>query len=105
MIAMPYSLEINDSVIHAVNHSPSDEMLTRLRQTLLTYDAETDAQPRMITLGLHPHLMGVPHRFQTLVAMIDLLKGRKDTVFMTGSQIADWFEAQCPPNASQPPAP
>jgi hypothetical protein len=37
--------------------------------------------------------------------MIDLLKGRKDTVFMTGSQIADWFEAQCPPNASQPPAP
>lgn len=95
MIAMPYSLEINDSVVHAVNHSPSDEMLRRLRDSLRTYEPEMQSSPRMITLGLHPHLIAVPHRFPALVDMIDLLQARDDTVFMTGAQIADWFEGEC----------
>lgn len=96
MIAMPYSLEINDSVVHAVNYCPSDEMLERLKKTIETYERETSENPRMITLGLHPHLIAVPHRFPALVAMIDFLSARDDTIFMTGSQIADWFEAECP---------
>lgn len=96
MIAMPYSLEINDSVVHAVNHSPSDEMLRRLKATLRTYEPEMQNQPRIITLGLHPHLIAVPHRFPALCDMIDLLQARQDTVFMTGAQIADWFEDECP---------
>ena len=35
--------------------------------------------------------MGVPHRIGYLEKMLDLLMQRDDTVFMTGSQIADWF--------------
>ena len=99
MIAMPYSLEINDSVIHAVNHAPSEEMLTRLRATLQTFDGELADNPRVLTLGLHPHLIAVPHRFGTLTRMLDLLAARGDVVFMSGAQIADWFEAVCPPPA------
>jgi peptidoglycan/xylan/chitin deacetylase (PgdA/CDA1 family) len=83
MIAMPYSLELNDSVIHAVNHSPSDEMLTRLKFTLETFDGELAGNPRVLTIGLHPHLIGVPHRMPTLLRM-------------TGAQIADWFEGVSP---------
>ena len=48
-------------------------------------------QPRVLALGLHPHLIGVPHRIGYLAAMLELLMARDDTVFMTGSQIADWF--------------
>jgi hypothetical protein len=40
---------------------------------------------------LHPHLMGVPHRFGFLERFLDALVARKDAVFMTGAQIADWF--------------
>jgi peptidoglycan/xylan/chitin deacetylase (PgdA/CDA1 family) len=96
MIAMPYSLEINDSVIHAVNHSPSDEMLTRLKLTLEAFATELQEGPRIVTLGLHPHLIAVPHRIGTLTRMLDLLMAREDAVFMTGAQIADWFERVCP---------
>jgi hypothetical protein len=46
-----------------------------------------------MALGLHPHLIGVPHRIGYLERMIDDLLGRDDTIFMTGSQIADWFVA------------
>jgi hypothetical protein len=96
MIAMPYSLEINDSVAHAVYQLPSDELYRRLVNTLEVFDVETKTNPRIVTIGLHPHLMGVPHRFGFLLKMLDLLMARDDTVFMTGSEIADWYEGVSP---------
>ena len=99
MISMPYSMEINDSLSHAVHQLPSDVMLTRLQATLETFDEELAENPRVITIGLHPHLIAVPHRFGTLKRMLDLLMARDDTVFMTGAQIADWFESVCSPPA------
>ena len=38
LVAMPYTLEINDSVLHAVQHQPSDEMHRRLEWTLEAFD-------------------------------------------------------------------
>lgn len=97
MISVPYSLEINDSVIYAVEKHRSCEMYDRLVETLATYESELERQPRIITLGLHPHLIGVPHRFSWFERMLDLLSARRDTVFMTGGQIADWFASASDP--------
>lgn len=91
LIIMPYNLELNDSVIYAVEKHSSPEMYQRLRDTLETFAEELKSQPRVLTLALHPHLMGVPHRLGYLARMLDLLQKRNDTIFMTGSQIADWF--------------
>ncbi|NIR31434.1 MAG: polysaccharide deacetylase family protein [Gammaproteobacteria bacterium] len=94
LIAMPYNLEVNDSVIYAVEKHGSPEMFTRLRDTVERFDKEmADGTPRVLALGLHPHLIGVPHRIGYLEKMLDLLMNRGDTVFMTGSEIADWFVA------------
>jgi ACT domain-containing protein len=91
LIAMPYNLDINDSVIYAVEKHSSPEMYQRVRDTVETFDEELKRQPRVFTLPLHPHLIGVPHRIGYLAKMLDLLQKRGDTIFMTGSQIADWF--------------
>ena len=93
MIAMPYTLEINDSVIYAVERHSSPEMHQRLKDTLEAFDREPGRGPRVLTLALHPHLIGVPHRIGYLAKMLDLLQIRDDTVFMTGGRIADWFVA------------
>ncbi len=93
LIAMPYALEINDSVIYAVERHASPEMGRRLEDTLAVFDAELGRAPRVLTLGLHPHLIGVPHRIGYLAKMLDLLQGRDDAIFMTGGRIADWFVA------------
>ncbi len=93
MIAMPYTLEINDSVIYAVERHSSLEMHQRLKDTLEAFDREPGREPRVLTLALHPHLIGVPHRIGYLAKMLDLLQIRDDTVFMTGGRIADWFVA------------
>jgi allantoinase len=96
LIAMPYSLEINDSVIYAVERHASPEMWRRLEDTLEVLDGELARQPRVVTLGLHPHLIGVPHRFVYFEKMLDRLASHPQATFMTGRQIADWFEASAP---------
>lgn len=50
-----------------------------------------NGQPRVLALGLHPHLIAVPHRIGYLHKMLDLLLARDDVVFVQGRQIADWF--------------
>lgn len=71
-------------------------MSRRLSDTPSVFEKEVSEQPRMLTLGLHPHLTGVPHRFFYLEAMLDLLISRGDTQFVTGQELAKWYEAVCP---------
>jgi allantoinase len=96
LIAMPYSLELNDSVVHAVEDHPSSAVYDRVRDTVETFERELDETPRVLTIPLHPHLMGVPHRIGYLGKALDLLAAREDTAFVTGSQLADWFTAAQP---------
>jgi allantoinase len=91
MVALPYSWELNDVPIWVVQGQSSDELNKRLDATLAVLERETAKQPRVLTLGLHPHLVGVPHRAYYLEKAIDQLMARRDTVFMTSSGIADWF--------------
>lgn len=93
LLSVPYNLEINDSVIYAVEKHASAEMYRRMHDSVATFERELDRNPRVMAIGLHPHLIGVPHRFGYLERMVDELLARDDTVFMTGSQIADWFTA------------
>ena len=96
LMSMPYTLELNDSVIYAVEKHSSPEMHSRLVDTLTLFDRELQTQPRVLTLALHPHLIAVPHRFVYLERMLDLLQDRSDTIFMTGRTIADWYISVCP---------
>ncbi|WP_229680488.1 polysaccharide deacetylase family protein [Marinobacterium zhoushanense] len=93
LLAMPYNLEINDSVVYAVEKHRSDEIFNRLQDTLDCFAPELKrGQPKVLGIGLHPHLMGVAHRFPYFERMLDLLQQHKEVVFMTGSQIFDWYK-------------
>ncbi len=94
LLAMPYTIELNDVPLYVVQQQPSDEMLRRLEMTLRVFDVECASQPRVLTIALHPHVMGVPHRCDVLARVLDMLMTRDDTVFVTGSEIADWYTAQ-----------
>ena len=94
LVAVPYSLELNDSVIYAVERHSSPEILRRVTDTLRFYDDEGSGGPFVLALPIHPHLLGVRHRLPYFAAVLDLLRGRNDTIFMTGSDICDWFLAQ-----------
>jgi peptidoglycan/xylan/chitin deacetylase (PgdA/CDA1 family) len=93
LLAMPYNLEINDSIVYAVEKHATGEMYDRFANTVRTFEREAEQNPRVLAIGLHPHLIAVPHRIGYLERMVDDLLARDDTIFMTGGQIADWFVA------------
>jgi hypothetical protein len=91
IVSLPYCFETNDSVIYAVEKHSSGEMAQRLEATLRCFAREIAQGPRILTIPLHPHLMGVPHRIAFLEDFLGRLRRRDDAVFMTGGGIADWF--------------
>jgi allantoinase len=96
LLGLPYNLEVNDSIIYAIEKQSSPEMLLRLQNTLALFERESTHRPRVLALGLHPHLIGVPHRFGYLEQMLDLLQRTPGVGFFTGSDIADWYAEQSP---------
>ena len=102
LLAVPYSLEINDALLFGVERHPSREIAVRVADTLKTFEQEAESEPRIVTLGLHPHLIGIPHRFIYLEQVLESLTAHPDTVFMTGSAISDWYRAEAPPEGRHP---
>ena len=96
IVSIPYCFETNDSVIYAVEKHSSGEMSQRLEATLTCLAQESAQGPRIFTIPLHPHLMGVPHRIAFLEDFLGRLRQRGDAVFMTGGEIADWFVSARP---------
>jgi hypothetical protein len=93
LLCLPYTWELNDVPLWVVQGQSSDELLKRLEATLAIFERELEKQPRVLTLAMHPHVLGVPHRAYYLEKALDLLMRRRDTVFLTSSQIAEWYLA------------
>jgi len=96
LLSLPYSLELNDSVVYAIEKHSSSEMPLRVAQTLKTFEREIarTGQPKILTLPVHPHLTGVPHRIGFFCEILDALLKRNDTVFMAGEEIASWYRKE-----------
>ena len=93
MLCLPYTWEINDVPMWAVQGQSSDELVKRLSATLAVLERELEQNPRVLSIGLHPHIAGVPHRVYFLEKALDVLMSRSDTIFVTSCEIADWFVA------------
>jgi hypothetical protein len=60
---------------------------------LRRFEAECRDSAIVLAIGLHPHLIAVPHRVHELERMLDLLTASSDVGFFRGSQLADWYAA------------
>jgi peptidoglycan/xylan/chitin deacetylase (PgdA/CDA1 family) len=94
IIGMPCNLEVNDSLIYAVQQHSADEMHKRLVRTVECFEREAKRQRQILAIDLHPHLIGVPRRSGDMERIVDFLQTRPDACFMSGGQIADRFVAQ-----------
>lgn len=91
LIAAPYSLDLNDGPLWAGWGMHSSVQYDRVVWTLETFEEELKNNCRVMVLPLHPHLVGVPHRMNWFNKILDMLLARKDTIFMNGSGVADWY--------------
>lgn len=94
MLQVPYTVETNDIVVHAVQHLPSDAFKSRCIDQFdqLYKDGETNA--RIMAISLHPYLTGVPHRFGHFEKAIDHILSHPNVAWMTGEEIAAWYKRE-----------
>lgn len=91
LLALPYTFDLNDVPMYLVQGSSTDEIFKRVEATLATYDEELPDQCRVLTLSIHPHIVGAPHVAHHFGRVLDLLMARDDVIFVTSSDIGDWF--------------
>jgi allantoinase len=96
LLSVPYNLEVNDSIIFAIEKHDSEQMYERAVRTLALFERESIEVPRVFAIGLHPHLIGVPHRFETLERLLDRLVATDGVGFVQGHELADWYQSQIP---------
>jgi peptidoglycan/xylan/chitin deacetylase (PgdA/CDA1 family) len=92
LYSVPYSVEVNDVVLMAVERRPSDELFARAIATCDRYLAEGPHQARVLALACHPYLHGVPHRIGHFERTLSALAARQGVMFSTGGAILDWFK-------------
>lgn len=96
LYALPYSLELNDIVMFAVQHHRASELFERAKNQFDTLYRESARGAKVMGLAVHPYLTGQPHRIKYFDAIFEYLKGHEGVRFMTGSEILDWYKAACP---------
>jgi hypothetical protein len=94
MVSVPYSVEINDVPISAVQQHTSDELLRRGRDQFDQFYKEGASIPRVMAISIHPYLTGVPHRIRYLEALYDHILSHDNVVMCTGEEILDIYRNQ-----------
>ncbi len=92
--AMPYSFELSDLPMMVVHAYESEEWLRRTKDQFDRLYEEGAVQPRVLSMGVHPYIMGVPHRIKYFEAAIDYILKKKDVWFTTADGIYDWFKSE-----------
>ncbi len=91
---IPYTVETNDIVVHALQHQPSPEFLRRGIDQFERLYAEGADNARIMAISIHPYITGVPHRIRYLEELLDHIRGHADVAWMTASEIGDWYVRQ-----------
>ena len=96
MVSIPYTVEINDVVISAIQQHRSEEIFLRGRDQFDRLYAEGAESARVMAISIHPYLTGVPHRIKYLEMLYDYIRGHEGVLLWRGEQILDWFKGEVP---------
>jgi peptidoglycan/xylan/chitin deacetylase (PgdA/CDA1 family) len=88
--AMPYNFELSDLPMMVVHQHESRVWLERAKDQFDRLYAESATQPRVMSMSVHPYIMGVPHRIKYFEAVYDYILQRDDVWVTTPEEIYDW---------------
>jgi allantoinase len=94
IVAIPYTLEIGDIPVF-LQHGGSGEDFERM--IIDQFDAlyeDGKKQPRVLSIALHPFLVGHPFRARYLERALAHIRKHDDVWITTGSAIVDWYRSK-----------
>ena len=93
LISVPYTVEVNDIPIMALQQHESEVFLRRGIDHFDRLYEEGAEHTRIMAISVHPFLTGAPHRIKYLAELYDHILTKPGVCMMTGEQILDWYKA------------
>ena len=93
MVSLPYSMEINDRPAFDRYYRTSDEFELMIRRQFDVLYREGADSGRVMSISVHPFIIGVPHRIWALESGLDYIASHNDVWFATGEEIVDHYLA------------
>jgi peptidoglycan/xylan/chitin deacetylase (PgdA/CDA1 family) len=99
LVSMPLSTELEDSTIVAESFHSVSEYVDQISDAfnLLLEESKTDGG-RLLSVSVHPWLLGQPHRIHGFEAVLELITGSDGVWVATGRDIVEAWEAQAESN-------
>ena len=92
VLAMPYTVELNDIPMMMVQHHAAAEFEARCMDYFERVYAESAKRAKVMAIAVHPYISGVPHRIKYFERVFQALKKQEGVVFWTGEQILEWYQ-------------
>jgi peptidoglycan/xylan/chitin deacetylase (PgdA/CDA1 family) len=96
VVALPYTLELSDLPMMVVHQHESRVWQERVVDQFDRLYREGAEQPRVMSMSIHPYIMGVPHRIKYFESAYDYMLQHDDVWFTTAEEIYDWYIANPP---------
>ena len=93
LVSLPYSMEINDRPAFDRYYRSSDEFELMIRRQFDVLYREGAESGRVMSISVHPFIIGVPHRIWALESGLDYIASHDDVWFATGEEIVDHYLA------------
>ncbi|PWJ82373.1 peptidoglycan/xylan/chitin deacetylase (PgdA/CDA1 family) [Pseudaminobacter salicylatoxidans] len=91
MVSIPYSVEMGDLPLMVAHQHESSAWLDRVTDQFDRLYAEGELQPRVMSMSIHPYIMGAPHRMKYFEQALDHILGHDGVWFTTAEDIFDWY--------------
>ena len=94
LVALPYTVELNDIPIYLVQHHSAPELYRRAKDALAAMLDEGQESARVMAISLHPYITGAAHRIGHFRRLLEHITQQDGVSFWTGSGILDWYNGQ-----------
>ncbi|MDB5407422.1 MAG: polysaccharide deacetylase family protein [Rhodospirillales bacterium] len=94
IVAIPYTLEIGDIPILLDRGGTGDDFFRAIVDQFDTLYADGEHTARILSIAIHPFLIGHPYRARHLERALAYIKNHEKVWLTTGGEIIDWFKSQ-----------
>ena len=91
LIALPYTVELNDIPIHLVRNQGSSGLYDMARAQFDMLYAEGKERAKVMCISMHPYITGVAHRAGFLDKTLAYIEEHPDVVFVRGVDMLDHY--------------
>jgi allantoinase len=90
LISLPYSMQVNDVVLHLAGAS-GDDFAAVVEDEFETLYAESTETGRVLCIACHPYISGQPHWIAAFERALRHIAAHDDVWWATGAEIAAWY--------------